>query len=46
MSEVELRTLESDEWQLLRTMRIRAVTIHPDLFYDSTTGATNYDPSH
>jgi RimJ/RimL family protein N-acetyltransferase len=46
MSDITLRTLEPNEWQLLRKMRLRAVTMHPDLFYDSATGASMYDRSH
>jgi RimJ/RimL family protein N-acetyltransferase len=42
----ELRALELSEWQLLRAMRIREATVHPDLFYDSAAMATNYEPSH
>jgi RimJ/RimL family protein N-acetyltransferase len=46
MSSVNLQPLELKDWQLLRAMRIRAVTTHPDLFYDSVEGATNYEPSY
>lgn len=44
--DIELRVLEPADWKLLRDMRIRAVTVHPDLFYDSAEMATNYEPSH
>jgi len=45
-NKIDLQPLKEDDWQLLRAMRIRAVSLHPDLFYESIVAATNYDPSH
>jgi RimJ/RimL family protein N-acetyltransferase len=41
MNGIELRVLQAVDWPLLRAMRIRAATLHPDLFYD--TGQTAAD---
>ncbi len=46
MNDLHLRALTVEDWTLLRQMRLRMITMHPDIFYDTVEAATSRPPSY